>query len=879
MDAESSNLANPRSPLEDAIADFQLVLDHDQRTKLSGLNTVPDADSILVFTAQLDLANRNRRGKSIGSRLYTVLSSVRDFCTVVDVFVSSHPEVAALVWGSVKLTMQIIVNYTSYFEATSELFMRIGRLCPLFTEYQALYPASQRLQDALSDFHAAIIRCCKHVIHASQKPWINQTLSAMWRPFDDEFKVDLVDLDNCSNSVKEAIDAAKAHADAKEHELQARERKEASQGRAMISQLVKRTDDGWRETRQWQLECDLRRTRERKQHVLDSLSTYNHLRSLKQNQRKRYCDTANWIFQASEFISWANQLDDTLLWCSGKIGSGKTVAITSVIDHLLLTKTDTDIMVFFFFIRSDDKMSLKAETIIKSILRQGLPCAAELSDEMENKIQVAVSSEDVGRIIALLDDITAGRTKFYIIIDGLDECDKWERTILIKGLACLSSRRTNVKLLLASRESLLDEICRCFPSFQRIATGGTGTYGDIATYVTGVVDERAKNGELRIGNAGILEEVKTALIEGADGMFLWVFFQIQEICSQHCDEDVRNAIQNLPRGLPETFRRALRRIKAENHAQAAIRTFPLIAAAVRPLSLDELQAALAVEIGQQRLARERLFNDLDRIALWCQNLVQTDEEDLTVRFVHQAVRQFLLEDPVELDLTSFHFKMRDADHTMGEICLTYLNFQEIQMRRPVLLPSPLVIIENAYGKRSIPALLLRSISDPASPVVPINVEPIMNAIGSHSSGVEYTQRYPLLEYASANWDSHTRYFSAAKSITWELWKKKVVEDYDIYCISASDGVKSLRQRERRTGHPGVIGAISSLPENPGHRFITGRVERDGQHQLRLIVKPDGVYSRDARRLTAEAFRVGGLKVVKILSMDLFDEVEIKKLEE
>lgn len=107
MDTKSLAQANSHSLLQNALADFQLVLDSDQQSTLSSIKSVPDADSILIFTAQLDLANRNRKGRSIGSRLYTVLSSVRNFCTVVDVFVSSHPEVAALVWGSVRMTMQV----------------------------------------------------------------------------------------------------------------------------------------------------------------------------------------------------------------------------------------------------------------------------------------------------------------------------------------------------------------------------------------------------------------------------------------------------------------------------------------------------------------------------------------------------------------------------------------------------------------------------------------------------------------------------------------------------------------------------------------------------------------------------------------------------
>jgi hypothetical protein len=96
-----------RRTLENALNDFQSVLTTDDIRELHKVKIIPDADAVLVFTAQLDAQNRTRKGSSIASRLYSVLQSVRDFCTIVNTIVSSHPEIAALVWGSVKLTMLV----------------------------------------------------------------------------------------------------------------------------------------------------------------------------------------------------------------------------------------------------------------------------------------------------------------------------------------------------------------------------------------------------------------------------------------------------------------------------------------------------------------------------------------------------------------------------------------------------------------------------------------------------------------------------------------------------------------------------------------------------------------------------------------------------
>lgn len=92
--------------LNEAVDDFQRILTDDQRTALKNIKSIPDADAVLVFTAQLD-STQQRRGRSIATRLHSVLESVREFSAVIDTFVSSNPEIAALIWGSVKLTIQV----------------------------------------------------------------------------------------------------------------------------------------------------------------------------------------------------------------------------------------------------------------------------------------------------------------------------------------------------------------------------------------------------------------------------------------------------------------------------------------------------------------------------------------------------------------------------------------------------------------------------------------------------------------------------------------------------------------------------------------------------------------------------------------------------
>lgn len=93
--------------LEIALSEFGSALTDDERKQLQQIKAVPDASAALVFTARLDASNSARRGKSIGARVYSMLQSVQQFSTIVDTFMSAHPDIAALVWGSVKITVLV----------------------------------------------------------------------------------------------------------------------------------------------------------------------------------------------------------------------------------------------------------------------------------------------------------------------------------------------------------------------------------------------------------------------------------------------------------------------------------------------------------------------------------------------------------------------------------------------------------------------------------------------------------------------------------------------------------------------------------------------------------------------------------------------------
>ncbi|RDA85560.1 hypothetical protein CP532_3321 [Ophiocordyceps camponoti-leonardi (nom. inval.)] len=792
MYLSSISHTNSGQALHDAILDFQDILTPAERRDLRTMEAIPGHDAVLVFTAQLDSRNRNRRGPSIASRLYALLQSVRDFADVAEKSnknASWQSGTAARVWGIAKLTTLTVFDSVVYYGVLTKVLMNVGRLCPQVVEYRVWYPTSTRIQKALWNFYASIVRCCKHAIETDkgQKKFFN----ALWETFELEFQPDIEDIRRHSSDIKEELSLARAQATYQDQQLN---RRRSSAGTWKIGTMFSKTRKEQNNTQAAQIQRTQRQAGERRQQLMDSLSTHDYLTPLKQSRRKRYGGTAQWLSQTRQFSLWMDGVDSPLLWCSGKIGSGKTILTASVVDEILTERHDTGILVAFFFVKFDDRQSTRAETIIKSVLRQVLEQCG-LTKDVEDLLEKAQAPlAELEKLTDIFRHALTSLSKLYVIIDGLDECEKTERRELLETLSSLAALGSKIRFFLAGRDSITMEIKKGFPSHHHVSMGSPLARPDIARYIEGAVEDKLECEELIVRDPSLVDEIKLALNKGAEGMFLWVAFQLFELCSKHCDDDIRQAINNLPRDLTETFDRALKRIISQGNAEVAQNAFSWIAAAKRPLSLDELGEAMFIEVGQQFSQPERLSNDVYRISSWCENLAHVDEERQTVHFPHETVRQFFLQEGrSESRFSNFHIDLAEADHYIGEVCITYLNFSNFKTTlarrsQPPLPFSPRAIAQTALGHGWKAATWLAvmdsmgSQSQKDSESTAINFNESLTSFqrdDAQTAKEKLEVNFPFLRYASVNWVLHTTGFQKNKSITYSLWEKIITQGHDL----------------------------------------------------------------------------------------------------
>jgi len=123
-------------------------------------------------------------------------------------------------------------------------------------------------------------------------------------------------------------------------------------------------------------------------------------------------------------------------------------------------------------------------------------------------------------------------------------------------------------------------------------------------------------------------------------------------------------------GLGDAYGATLGRIKAQGGEKARLGMAALmwISHAERPLKVDELCHALAVEIGSPGLNTDNVPS-MSTLLACCQGLVAVDKESSTVRLVHFTLQEYL---QAHLDLFG------TAHSTMAEISLSYLNSPQVK---------------------------------------------------------------------------------------------------------------------------------------------------------------------------------------------------------
>ncbi|KAH9172311.1 hypothetical protein EDB89DRAFT_1886149, partial [Lactarius sanguifluus] len=311
--------------------------------------------------------------------------------------------------------------------------------------------------------------------------------------------------------------------------------------------------------------------------------------------------TATWFLEARIFQDWHSA--GSLLWIHGKPGSGKSVLCSAIIQHILSLRHGgrASVAYFYFDFRDDNKKH--HHNLLPSLLIQfaahSIPCC-DIMSRVYSAHGKGTQQPSDNVLIDCLTDMLSATTKhpIYIILDALDECPNTsgvrsprDRVLsLIKGL--LDLHLSNLHICVTSRPEIDIRIC-LEPLTSRWVSlhDQTGHKKDITKYIKSEVDVIANQKRWREDDKELV--IKT-LSEQADGMFRWVYCQLEmlRLCLR---SRVRQFLNELPDSLDETYERVLKEIHKTNQVYAQ-RLLQCLTVAIRPLRVYELAAILTFDV-------------------------------------------------------------------------------------------------------------------------------------------------------------------------------------------------------------------------------------------------------------------------------------------
>ncbi|KAJ5211076.1 hypothetical protein N7491_010893 [Penicillium cf. griseofulvum] len=662
---------DPTISLRQALVQFEGILTDDQKQQYQASTTKPDAASVIAFVAEIDSNKNSTARRCVAPRLHTFLQATQQFSTIVDTFVSSNPQIAALVWGGIKTAILTASNIASYFDKVTSMIMAIGKSCPTYQQFGHLYPGCVGLKRSLCDYYAVIIQICIKIIEISKRTPVTQMLSSILNPFEAEFKRFLDQLDEAVKDIQLQLSFAskKANADAKG--LLERESRGNSAFRRHTLKFHKESRSEYAKAEQSRIDSVKRQAAELKSRIRDSLSSIDYDKPWKQASRQRVPSTAEWLRKEPLFLHWKYRWDTDILWCSGTMGVGKTVLMSNVVAHLHASRKPGDI-ISYYFCSPDYEVSLSARNIFGSLARQLLDAEIEVAenDSLQRLYEGSRDLNTAETIEFLLAHLKDDK-KYYIILDGLDECDGSEIQQVARGIAKLCGRAKGFKLLCTGRPGLERQLFRIIQPNCRIAMTERKVESDIDQYIATTLGRCLDEEQLKLGDPKLIMKISNALHDGSNGMFLWTRLLIEELCAQGSDNDILAVLNHLPRGLSEIFDRKLHRVRSGTTAKDAIATLQFCGVVKRSLTVMEYQEALSLSPGQTSLDSQKFPNDMNKVMRNCCGLVSVDEEDSTVHYVHHSVKQHLFSIKHWL---SNEFDMERLNRHLGLLCMTYLDF-------------------------------------------------------------------------------------------------------------------------------------------------------------------------------------------------------------
>ncbi|OAL52436.1 hypothetical protein IQ07DRAFT_598053 [Pyrenochaeta sp. DS3sAY3a] len=748
-----------------AHAEFLDELAHEEKKQFTKIDTY---ESFLTELQKFQqFPKKHKKWTGLCNAVQKCSEQLQPYFEVVGIAVQSHPEWAALAWGSLRLVLLLASNYGMFFDKLGGLFDELSKRIPAYNELsQILHNAqaepslSQRFRDSLRKFYLDLFELFKAVARVFTKKDTGRlkktravVANVLWKPFDVRFANVLQRLDKHRDMLELEIEIAQVKLtslvlknQASEAERDERFEKMLEQHTAIASQQLVSYNLGQKGIFVDQFKSWL--------NAPPFAGTYERLRDL------RIQGTAEWIFDMKEYVDWLDLEHEgrsdvsmpNFIWVRGNPGFGKSVLAASVIRKLIETSTTYDaespLVTFFFFEHNArNGLPIPRDHAYRAILAQLLHRLHQdekvieiFSFSVMNELRLGDETATNNELVELMQALAACATyQWYIIVDGIDECAEAD-DFLIELSSALDT--CTPKVLLLSRPNVRFLRQNLQPS--QILTACRLHNQDGLRICFDVNIRRLQDSEI-IPSAASLEKLVSHLLVGADGMFQWARLMLAHLQSDGLSPYERlDVIENLdhPEELDDMYQRIVA-LMSKNMASEQVlarRIILWIAFGKRHLTDSEMEEILS-------LPGRKLTNAQTRMHGLLQKNIPGDFEHRVIMVTGSLVEARLNAYTKTTNYTFIHSSAHEYFTTRCEspdaLCGSTPGTMEYFLPASVEVHAELAAACLAYITRKLPS------------------QPLSGNMFRSTSKLTTKERMPFVDYAVNMWPFHLQSMASA----------------------------------------------------------------------------------------------------------------------
>lgn len=329
---------------------------------------------------------------------------------------------------------------------------------------------------------------------------------------------------------------------------------------------------------------------------------------------------------------------------------------------------------FFYHFASERKDHCGPYHAFRAILVQ-LVHKFRSDKDVVDKIAILMDTESSGQLTASNEEVWAALLLFFaqiphivLVFDAIDECEDCTTFLELVREVCMSN---SVRVLLLSRPNI--DVPTRFQSLS-LHLQSSSNIQDIKLFLGSqivLLQER----ELIPNEISVRAAVETLALR-AEGMFLWAWLMSRYLqCRALSPRERLDTIfeTSIVEGLDDVYNKIIVALSRgyDQEKFKVQRMFELIAVAIRPFSVTELQTALAISPGKTTKNLDLIVAFEESIPIMSGALVEV-QQDRTVRFIHSSLRDFLITNPNGANKGNFKIDEDKANILSSIMCLSYI---------------------------------------------------------------------------------------------------------------------------------------------------------------------------------------------------------------